>query len=307
MSDQSGALIRRKIKAADGRKPDDAVIEFAEHLTSKINESLVFEPRFIFSARYHDAEVTSLKGLFGELPNKSLYCFTDDFLFHLDNQLTHYWIEAGLAGENETVSDATTYSPTAIDTVLSRPLFECIASPLKKALPVYADKSENEIFRQMEIERHIDNVHFMDDASKVVVICFAFGEEGMEPMHARLALPVTMVEEITANTKPRQIEDISSQGIWSSHLHNEAMHLPLTLHAVINRAQLTVDEISKFEPGQLLAFSQESLEQIQLSVSNGKETRPIAIGQLGRHQTQKAIKLVEDPDHRMTSLLSLTE
>ncbi|MEO0398806.1 MAG: FliM/FliN family flagellar motor switch protein [Pseudomonadota bacterium] len=304
MAEHGGELLRRKIKAADGRKPDENVIDLADHLAAKMSESLLLEPRFTLSPRYFDAEVKSVKALFADLPKKSLYCFTQDVLFHFDNKLTYYWIEAGLAGENDTVSDEDEYVPTAIDTILSRPLFECLFAPLLKILPILSEKTEMELFGEMEIERLIDNVRFLDETTKIVLISFAFGETEDDRAIARLVLPVSVVEEITVSAKPRELEDASAHGVWTSHMHQETLELPLALSAVINQTSMTIDEISKFEPGQLIVFPRDHLERIHLAVENGSDVRPLAVGQLGRHQSQKAVKLLEDPDPGFADLLT---
>lgn len=300
----SGDVIRRKIRAADGRKPDDTVIEFAENLTAQIAEALLLEPKFTLNPRFVDAEVISFKSFLADAPQKSLFCYTEDVLFHLENQLAYAWIEKGLSGEHIDLVAADAYTPSAIDAALSQPLFECLLSSLQRDLPKQYRLAEQDFEQAMTIERLSDNVHFTDESAKLVSFKYGFSENAKQrEFMCRILLHLSIVEEIILTVKPRARDDAPTSGLWTRHMQDELLDLPLKLTAVLGRPKMSVDEISHLAPGKHILLTRESLQNLTLGVETPRGVKILADGRLGSQNQSKAIKLNAAPKSTLASIL----
>lgn len=301
-----GAVIRRKIRAAEGRKPDATVMIFAENLTGQIAEALLLEPKFTLHPEFVDAEVLSFKAFLTSTPPKSLYCYSRDILFHLDNELTYTWIEMGLSGEAvlaDRVSER--YAPSAIDASLSRPFFECLMTSLQKDLPKRYRVAETEYEDAMSLERLVDNVHFTDDSTKVVVLKYGFSRHDEVVVGCcRIVLPLSIIEEVMLSAKPQVRDDAPNTGVWTKHMRGEVLDLPLKIIAVLERTKMSVDEIARLAPGKHIFLSAENLSKVTLCAETNKGVRELATGRLGLHNRAKAIKLDDRPKSRLTAIVA---
>ncbi len=306
MTESGGQLIRRKIKAADGRKPDAAVFEYAENLNAKLIEGLVLEPKFTLTPRFHDAEISSLKSVLAGVPAKSLFCNSADVLLHLDNRLAYHWIELGLSGQISDEEKADAYTPSYVDQILSRPFFECLLTSIQEEFPEKIRIAEKDFERALNIERLVDNVKYLDETSKVVVLTYMFTDPNETlDLAMRLVLPLNIVEELTVGSNPISLEDAPSKGLWYKHMKVETMSLPLELTAVVEQLRLPIDEISRFEEGQTLRIPRENLEKLRIVVEDQKTIHEVAKGKLGLHRQMKAVKLTEPPETKLRTILSL--
>ena len=303
---QSGAVIRRKIEAATGRRPDDAVMAFAEQLCPKISEALLLEPKFSLQPVLHDAEITHYKAFISSQPPKSLFCYDDGFLIHLDNKLTYYWIEVGLSGEAGDTAPPESYTPTLADSAMSRPFFECLYTAIVRELPNGPKPDEDPSFEGMSIERNVDNVLFLEDSTKILVMTFAFGERPDQGYRARVVLPINTVEEILLVAAPKAIDDAPTSGVWANHMQEETLATPLKLRAVIDRTPTPLNDISQFAPGHVILIPREQLEVAQLIADTPGKSLTLGTGRLGQYQSNKAVKLNSAPDAATRALLIRT-
>ena len=306
MTDKGGQVIRRKIKAADGRKPDESVFEFAEELNARLIDGLLLEPKFTLTPQFEDAEITSVKSFLAGCPPKSLFATTPEILVHLDNSLTYYWVELGLSGELSESDDLEAFAPSAVDAALARTLVECIIISIQNDLPHKIRISESKLERILDVERLVDNVKYLDESAKVVSFTFKFTDQERErKTTARLVLPVSIIEEITVRSNPNAIEDAPTSGLWSSHMKEETMTLPVEVSAVVERMRLPINDISRFEEGQVFTFPRENLTELTLLVKDGQNLHEVARGRLGLHQQMKAVKLNDAPASKLKSILNI--
>ncbi|MEO1014231.1 MAG: FliM/FliN family flagellar motor switch protein [Pseudomonadota bacterium] len=302
-----GEVIQRKIRAADGRKPDPAVMEFAESLTAQIAEALLLEPKFNLQPQFENAEITSYRSLLSALSPKSLYAYTIDILFHIENELAFRWIEKSLSGESIDAESIGDYEPTAIDAHLSRPLFECLLTSLQRDLPKKYRLPETAYEDEMMIERSVDNVHFVDESTKVVVLNYAFAAStGEAGGNARIVLPLSIIEEIALTAKPRTLEDAPTSGLWTQHMTEETLNLPLEVTAVVEKTKMTVDDIARLSPGALILLPKKNLEQVVVAVETPKGVTPLTHGKLGLKNQSKAVKLSAAPRSQLQALARAT-
>ncbi len=300
----SGEVIKRKIQAADGRKPDAAVMEFAENLTLQIAEALLLEPKFTLLPAFESAEITSYRSLLSQLSPKSLYAYTIDVLFHLENELGFCWIEKSLSGESIEAEPVADYEPTAIDAHLSRPFFECLLTSLQRDLPKKYRLPESAYEDEMMIERAVDNVHFVDETTKVVVLKYAFNhQDGRVGGNARIVLPLSIIEEIALTARPHSLADAPTSGLWTQHMTEETLNLPLDVTAVIEKTKMTVDDIARLSPGAMISLPKKNLERVIVAVETENGVKPLTYGRLGLKNQSKAVKLGAEPKSSLTALV----
>ncbi|MEM9262293.1 MAG: FliM/FliN family flagellar motor switch protein [Pseudomonadota bacterium] len=305
----SGDVLKQKIRAADGRKPDPTVMAFADNLTSQIVEALALEPKFTLSPKFHDAEIASFKAFLASVPEKSLFAYTSDVLFHLENPLAYCWVEKGLSGESEiSKDDVAEFVPSAIDASISRPFFDCLLTALQRDLPRKYRLTEHQYDEAMHVERLADNVYFCDETSKVVVFKYIFGDyEPQTEYIGRIVLPLSIVEEIVISVEPRESIEAPHSGLWTKHMKEEVLSLPLDLSAVIERTSMSVNEISRLAPGKHILIPRDSLDKLLIGVETIKGLKPLATGRLGSNNQLKAVKLNDLSTAKLTTLLNSHE
>ena len=291
-----GEVIKRKIAAARVQRPDASVLIYGQQLVPKLTEALLLEPKFSLQPLFEGAETTTLMSLLDDLPAKSLFCHSDDILIHFDNLLTYHWLERGLSGEGCSETKPDDYTPSAVDVNLCRPLFECFFNGLQKDVPKSIRIEEDELESVLNIERHVENVRFGDDAMKVAILKYKFEEPETDNVHiVRIIFPFSLMEEITVNINPTLTEEISTSSIWVDHMQEETRALPLKLTAVIDCLNMNVKEVTALAPGQVITLPRENRLNRAVAIEDGHRLQILANGRLGAHKGLKAIKLNSDP------------
>ncbi len=226
-------------------------------------------------------------------------------LMCIDTDLAYHLIDLTLGGDPATAPIPTTRTFTSIDMALCKLHLDALLDAFGSAL---ADINGKPFKKRMTIgdqRQNISQLRFAPDYVDVLVFNLALDiGEAARTGNFSLLMPLATLDTIRASvrdaTDGQEDKAERPDDLWRVQMRRAAATSPVQIDAVLHRSLMTVAEIQKLCPGQVIDIPVTAPDDIELTMRQpGGKSSVIASGRLGAYKTSKVVKLAQSIDPRV--------
>lgn len=227
--------------------------------------------------------------------------------FHMDPKLVGHVIDLSMGGDPAVDNAVEDRMPTVIDLALCRRFADSVLQAFDISVrTVCAGKSIGSL-RVTRFEMQPQMATIAPERSEVVVINQRV-EIGETPRTGffELVLPLSAVDPIKFELMQRfGSPSRLNADLWDRHLRKSLMESRLELDAVVDRQMVPMNALLALNVGDVLKLGRTAQDDIELTMQTPKGPRLVAPCRLGAKGTQKAVKMMAQPDTDLVDQLNL--
>jgi len=312
MTQSPGEILRKKVSGTRSRGYSFPIqSELAAKLEYASAKGATSALRVTTEAIVEHSRVGRLSSLIDALPMPGQFTLLEyergvTGLIGFDMQLVDHVVDILAGGDPDISRNLATRTPTSIDAALCKQVIGAMLAHFDEEIRAMTNGVGIGAFRWGRIEHMPMSLQYTlpDQQYLVFRVNLDIGDDARGGGF-HLALPLSLIEPV--ETVLRHSGTVRTQGEsenWTRHMRKVINRTPLKVTAVIDRCKMGVAELTRLEVGGLFPLSDVTLDDVVLEMKVGGEVRSIGRGRLGANKRNKAIKIIEPPEHEFLNPLA---
>ena len=305
MTKTAGAILKRKVGSIQARGYSFPIQnELAAKLEYAAAKGSTSALRVTTEAIVEHSRVSRLNALIDALPMPGLFILLefesgDTAVIGFDMGLIDHVVDIFAGGDPDISRAQPARTPTAIDATLCKQVTKSMLAHFDEEIQAITNGVGLGPFRWGRIEHMPMSLQYTlpDHQYLIFRVLLDIGEDARGGGF-HLALPLSILEPVEIILRHSGISRVQGESEnWSQHMRTVVRGTQINITAVIDRCQMHVADLARLEVGELFLLSDVTLDDVVLEMKAAGEVRQVGRGRLGAFKRNKAIKLIETPDH----------
>lgn len=226
-------------------------------------------------------------------------------MINLSSELVFHLVDLRMGGDPAISPVPTTRSLTAIDMELCE---DFLAGAIDCFIHAMQETMGAPVARKLALsflEQNVTQVSIAPPSADVMTIGVNLDiGEAARNANFELIIPLSVLDSMQSLRKPVEtVEQDSGGGIWQDHMYQAVMNCPITVTAIMHRAQKTMGQIEDWRVGDVIPVPRSAVEELELVLGPADNQVYFAAARLGARDEVKGVRLTDDPQPQVTKHL----